>query len=48
MYGNSLDGMIVAFGIICALIGAAVLAVLFWGLPWVWELVRPWLHTVTA
>ena len=48
MYGNSLDNAILGFGIACAVIGAAIFAVLFWLVPWVWELVKPWLHTVTA
>ncbi|UXB37722.1 hypothetical protein [Stenotrophomonas maltophilia] len=48
MYGNSLDGMFVGFAIICALAGAAVFALLFWLVPWVWELIKPWLHMVTT
>lgn len=48
MYGNSLDGMFVAFGVICALIGGAIFAVAYWLVPWLWELIKPWLHMVTA
>jgi hypothetical protein len=31
-----------------ALIAAAVGAALAIGLPWLWSLIRPWLHMVTA
>lgn len=46
MYG--LDGAITAFMVVSGLIGAAIMAVLFWGVPWVWDIVKPWLHAVTG
>ncbi|SOU10853.1 hypothetical protein LMG19145_01959 [Xanthomonas arboricola pv. fragariae] len=48
MYGNSFDGMIGCFATACALAGGAIFAVAFWLIPWLWELLKPWLHTVTA
>ena len=48
MYGSSFDGMFLGFAIICMAIGAAVFAFLFWFLPWLWELVKPWLHAITG
>lgn len=37
-------GAVLVFGLICAVFGAG-LAV---GLPWLWEIVKPILHTLTA
>jgi len=38
-----------AFGLVLAVAaGAALMAILFWLIPWLWELVKPWLHMVTA
>ncbi|QXF03595.1 MULTISPECIES: hypothetical protein [Xanthomonas] len=48
MYGSSLDGMFIGFAIMCALVGATIFALLFWLVPWLWELIKPWLHMVTA
>lgn len=28
--------------------GALIAAALIFGVPWLWELVKPWLHEVTA
>lgn len=48
MYGNSFDGMIGCFAAACALAGGAIFALLFWLVPWLWDLVKPWLHAVSA
>ncbi|MBO9766503.1 MULTISPECIES: hypothetical protein [Xanthomonas] len=48
MYGNSLDGAFTALLVVAGVAGAAIFALLFWLVPWLWELVKPWLHTVTA
>ena len=45
---GNLDGAIAVFMVACGLIGAAIMATLFWGVPWVWGLVKPWLHVVTG
>ncbi|WP_269058026.1 hypothetical protein [Xanthomonas translucens] len=37
-------GMLVLAG----LVGAAVVGFLVWFVPWLWELIKPWLHAVTA
>lgn len=42
------EGMFTAILIIAALAGAAIMAVIFWLVPWLWELIKPWLHMVTA
>lgn len=48
MYGRSLEGMFAAMLFVVALAGAAVMAFLVWVVPWLWGLVKPWLHTLTA
>ncbi len=27
---------------------AAIMAILFWGVPWLWGMIKPWLHVVTG
>jgi hypothetical protein len=39
-----MKGAILAFAVVCALIGVA----LAYGVPWLWGLVKPLLHAVTA
>jgi hypothetical protein len=42
-------GYAFAFGLVLAMsAGAALMAIPFWLIPWLWELVKPWLHMVTA
>jgi len=48
MYGAGFDGMFTAFAIICMVIGGAIVGICFWLIPWLWSLVKPWLHVVTA
>lgn len=42
------DGAFTALFVAIALAGAAVAAALIFGLPWLWTLVKPLLHTVSA
>lgn len=38
-----------AFGLVLAMVaGATLMGVLFWLIPWLWSLIKPWLHMVTA
>lgn len=48
MYGDAISKSITAFMIICAIVGGAVVAFCAWGIPWLWSLIKPWLHMVTA
>lgn len=48
MYGDTLAGAFAAMLVCAALIGAAIFAVLFFGIPWLWEMIKPWLHQVTS
>lgn len=48
MYGSSLDGMFGAMVVFFMVIGAAIAGVCFWIIPWLWSLIKPWLHMVTA
>lgn len=45
---GDLSGAITALAVAAGIAGAAITALLFWVAPWVWDLVRPWLHTVTG
>lgn len=44
MDGRMFDGVITF--LICA--GVAIGFVLFVVLPWLWQFVKPWIHTLTA
>jgi hypothetical protein len=48
MYSDWFAQAILVFGIMCAVIGAAIVGLCFWLVPWLWEVAKPWLHTVTA
>ncbi len=48
MYGNGLNGVVTATIVVAGIAGAAIMAVLFWSVPWLWSLLKPWLHTVTG
>lgn len=48
MYGRAFDGMFVVFGLFCAAIGAVIMGVIFWLVPWLWSLAKPLLHALTA
>lgn len=48
MYGSGLNGVFTAMLVLAAVVGAAILAVLFWLAPLVWGWVKPWLHALTA
>ena len=37
-------GLVVGFGVVCVVVGAALAFVL----PWLWNLIRPWIHALTA
>lgn len=45
---GDLSGAVTAFMVACGLIGAALMAALFFGVPWLWGLIRPWLYVVTG
>lgn len=34
--------------VVFLVVGALIAAALIFGVPWLWELVKPWLHEVTA
>lgn len=48
MYGTSLDGMLGAMCVFFLVVGAAIAGVCFWLIPWLWDMVKPWIHAVTA
>lgn len=38
----------IGFVIVCIVVTAAVTTALIFGVPWLWSLVKPWLHTITG
>jgi hypothetical protein len=48
MYVQGLAEALVVMLFIAVLIGMAIMAVLVWLIPWLWELIKPWLHMITA
>lgn len=48
MYGDAISKSITAFMVICAIAGGLVVAFFAWAVPWLWSLIKPWLHMVTA
>lgn len=47
-FGDSIEGAMVALIIIIAAVCTAGGALLMWGLPKVWEWVKPFLHNLTS
>lgn len=41
---DAVAGLIALIAIVCICIGGLVV----WGLPKLWELVKPWIHALTA
>lgn len=48
MYGDQISKSITAFAVACVVLGGLIGAFVGWGIPWLWSLVKPWLHMVTA
>lgn len=42
-----LAGAVTGFMIFCGLAGAAIMGLLFWCVPWLWNMAKPWLHAIT-
>lgn len=54
MFGNKQRGYIDVAGafkmlaLICIGAGVVIGGILFVGIPWAWQYVKPWLHTITG
>lgn len=49
MFSNDMfTGIMLAFGAICIAVGAALVAIVVWVVPWLWALIKPWLHQITG
>lgn len=46
--GSMFAEMIQSLVIICVLTGFALGGVVFFVIPWLWRLARPWLHAITG
>lgn len=47
-FGDALAAAFMATIIACIVITALVTTALIFGVPWLWSLLKPWLHMVTA
>lgn len=45
---DGIGNAMTAFAIIAFAAGAAVCGLLFWLVPWLWSLIKPWLHAIKA
>lgn len=48
MYGDAIGRAITAFGVFCLILGGVIVGVCVYVIPWLWDLVKPWIHAVTA
>ena len=48
MYGDGIGRAIHGLMLLCAIAGAVVMGICFWLIPWLWRMVKPWLHMVTG
>lgn len=48
MYGDHISKSITAFMVFCFILGGLAVGVCVWLIPWLWSMVKPWLHMVTA
>lgn len=46
--GDAIAYSIVVLAIIAVVVGGLIATLLIFGLPWLWELLKPWLHAITA
>ena len=46
--GKAIGDAMMGFVIVCIVVTAAVTAALIFGIPWLWSLLKPLLHTWTA
>lgn len=45
---GNLEGAFLAIVIVAILAGILLGGLVFWGLPELWALLKPWLHAITA
>lgn len=46
--GNAVGNAIFAMLVVAIICTAAVTAALIFGIPWLWHLLKPWLHAITG
>lgn len=47
MYGNMFDGLFKVIFVVGLLAGGAIVAICFFFIPWLWDVLKPWLHAIT-
>lgn len=48
MYGDGIDKAMTFIMILCGLAGAGLMVGAFIVVPWLWGVIKPWLHAVTG
>lgn len=48
MIGQAIEEAFVALVVMVVVVTATVTAALIFGVPWLWGLIKPWLHALTA
>lgn len=46
--GNAVGGAIVGLLIVAVFLAVTATAAVIYGAPWLWSLIKPWLHAITA
>ena len=46
--GDGIARAMAAALLVCIVATAAITAALIFGLPWLWSLIKPWLHQITG
>jgi hypothetical protein len=47
MFDSLAEGIVVML-VACGVIGALIMLALVYGVPWLWSMLKPWLHVITA
>ncbi|MBV2181698.1 MAG: hypothetical protein KUL86_10765 [Castellaniella sp.] len=45
---GDLSSAITALAVAAGIASAAIMGLLFWIVPWLWDLIRPWPHAVAG
>lgn len=46
--GSMFEHLIASLVVTCVLAGVALGGVIFWLIPWLWRLAKPWVHSITG
>lgn len=46
--GNAFEGLVSGLILLGAMIGGVIVLVAVFVIPWLWALIKPWLHQITG